>query len=436
MKVGLKNIFFMALFFSLSCARIVQVFEKDRKKKQSLQMTSLSVKKKKEKEIICSSAETQISFAGLSVENQQIFEKILQEKLTSFSSPQKAILWILFQMQTLSHIHNPSAGLQIFILKQKGQQQDSFFFNTTNQQKENPSLHLLYDMLKKTDPSISLASLEQTLSKNLPSKLFLEEGLYHFLKDRTTFIEKSLPLKERYLLSGEPLENQDKIAPLSSSPALKEFMPLEDVTLSSLKPTTIWENSPLLSSCNEKNSPSTILSYESAQHFVHPFAFYEKKGDESFFMLGVSSIQYAQTGLQEEKGLLKGDALHQVGVFCSLKNANGQSLGLISLKEKDPFQHIKHLDPKSLMSLQSLSHLSKWAGSPRYEYLNSPPRLLLEGTQLSRQQLQSFLQENTPVYDASPLGLIWGFGILSHEEGLFLDPRTFFKGEKLSCLTP
>jgi len=163
----------------------------------------------------------------------------------------------------------------------------------------------------------------------------------------------------------------------------------------------------------------------------HPVALRDSRGNS---LLGVANLSYNEILPFDESFLFKGDSPSRGKAFCMINNHTiKNNIYMMSYGAYDSAQHLYHLLQYNAPTSTSLMELDQFLRFPRHLFMLNPPRMIYESGRSSKEQLQSFLSLNFPIYHYRNLGHIWSFAHFESfkQFGLLLDDR---EESTLSCL--
>lgn len=398
---------FLGFFFLSSCSSYINMIDDAPK--------SLPLKQEKPAVLSCRSSS---ALASHSDEDNETLDKIFKQ--TSLSIEEELIIAILQQMAVRPATTSPWSRLQIALINSKGQWD---FYDYYKPAPDKSLWQGLNDLTKrlKLKPLTHYLRLAERI---FPRSMEIGSPFAHYLEKHRSQLadeqgEGPFFKAGQLLKSGESLPTPN----WSELPrTLKSSTAINPIRTPIFKSNSISEANVR---CN-----FDIDLYSKSVYLVRPDpgvnynAFARIKGKRAFIVATSVELQDPEP-IKGEATLLKQKPAVRPIPVCLVEREEGHQLLMLSLKGRDPGQHLYHLLQYSLSSASKISEVETYLSFPRHQFLYEPARMLYESSRGSLANMESFLRMDFPIYHASSLGEVWVWGRFPESgQGLAIDERS------------
>ncbi len=357
------------------------------------------------------------AIATSTAEDNEILSSVFSSEKLSLE--EEMIMAILQQMAVRPATSSPSARLQLALFKNERWQFYDYYQpapamplwqglqDLTTRLKLKPLSHYLklaqkvYPRLMEIGPSFAqyLETYQEDLSQDQAEGPFFKAG--QIIKSG-----ESVPTP-RWTQLPQKLKNNTSMAPLQ---------------------TPIFASSAIKDAQVKCNFDMDLYSKSVYLVRPHPGANYNvfgrlKNNKEAFLV--VTSVELQQPKpIGGTKTLLQQKPSANPTPMCLVDGQLQNQLLMLSMRGRDPGQHLYHLLLYSMSSANSTRDVEEYLAFPRHQFLYEPARMLYESSRGSINNMESFLRMDFPIYHSPKLGEVWAWTrFADKDQALSIDER-------------
>lgn len=372
------------------------------------------LKEKRDRILSCQ----QNSIATNSSDDNKILEQVFSN--LSLSIEEEMIMAILQQMAVRPATTSPSSRLQIALLRNRQWE----FFDYYKSEPTMPLWQGLHDLTKR----LGLKPLSYYLKlaqQNYPHLMEIGPSFAHYLET----YQESLSEEHRdgaFFKAGQVLKSGESV-PTPNWTKLPQKLAhneaLAPLQVPVFKSKTLEQAQV---SCNFDIDLYTKSVYLVRPHPGANYNIFSRLHNNKAFIV-MTSVELQDPHLiNGTKTLLKQKPSRSAIPICQVENSDGDKLLMLSLRGRDPGQHLYHLLQYSMSTASSIKDVEEYLAFPRHQFLYEPARMLYESSRGSVNNLESFLRMDFPIYHSPELGEVWAWGNFKHskKQGLAIDDRS------------
>lgn len=398
---------FLSFFCLSACSSYINMIDDAPK--------SLPLKQEKPSALSCNSSS---ALASHSSEDNETLNEIFAK--TKLSLEEEMIMAILQQMAVRPATTSPWSRLQVALINTRGEWDFYDYYKAAPDMSLWQGLNDLTKRLKLKPLTYYLRLAERVFPSSMeigsPFARYLEKYRSQLAEDQS---ESPFFKAGQILKSGESLPTPN----WSGLPkTLKSSNSINPIRTPVFKSSSITEANV---KCN-----FDIDLYSKSVYLVRPDpgvnynAFARMKGKRAFIVATSVELQ-DPTPIKGESTILKQKPAIRPIPVCVVEREQGHQLLMLSLKGRDPGQHLFHLLQYSVSNASKISEVETYLSFPRHQFLYEPARMLYESSRGSITNMESFLRMDFPIYHASSLGEVWVWGKFPGEgQGLAVDERS------------
>ena len=400
------------LFFVSSCSYLLSQIDKPLVSEEYLPPL-------KKTDTYCSSkSKSTFELVGSGHHAQKMFSDLLH-KHKELDFTDKAVLWSLMQMNIRPDMASPTARLQFMSRTNKGESYWDFMeFPKAGEERDSyPFLDGLQQWLIQNGKKRSLESYADLLDQSLKGHFVVTEELEETLLTKKELLKKNPIFQKLFFRGDEVLRTSERMPRLSFRQTLELWRSHKGLARAQNQLFGHESKGEVVGLCNYDFSLYDRSIYL-IDEVINPGHIFGVIDGESAFM-AVTSQGLKNFSPLNSGPLFKGTSRTRAPAICQIKHDKGQSW-FISLKSRDPGQHLYHLFRYGLHRTSDIQDVDRFIRHARHLFLSDPIRLVVESRRSRPEQIQELLKLNIPVYNAKSLGQIWGYGHFKNSQAHFI----------------
>lgn len=404
----------LLLLSLLSCSFVKDIINKEAVKPET-KVTYLPNSCVVSSNAMLSNSETLINSFSL------FLKKISQKKIkTTFE--ERAALWLMVQAYASPQLASPSARISFV----KIDKQEITYLDISTEETAYPLFLGLEKLLETGQSKMTLAQLDELLSKNFERNVQVERELQQFIENNKKVLRTNDQLKPIFFRGKQTVKQGESIKSFSFAKAVAAYQSAKRSQLLTYKidDQLLPFTSDRLNGdirCNFDLNLYRHSIYLNTSSDVHALPVIYVEGKKQLIAsLSQDTTNYSVFGIGH---LIRGSSsLGMRPAFCVLSNRNF-TIALLSNHDRDPAQALFKMIEKSPLRFDNKGITAAMIQGRELILLN-PFRAVIESDQLSDERLDALMKQKIPLYHVSPLGNVHAtFTSEKQETTIYSDSR-------------